>query len=157
MDPITAVGLAGTVIQLVDFSIKIVSKSSELYLSGSDGTVENQSIEEATKDLTKLNDQVKSSSVGDSDLQKLCKACGDAADELLVALSKVKVNGNGRAWQSFRKALRSIWSKEKIQELEKRLARFRDELNLRLTAGLRYAVLCRQSLANLITGMTYSY
>lgn len=138
MDPISAVSLAGTVVQLVDFSIKIVSKSSELYRSGSDGPVENQSIDKATKDLTKLNDQLKDSSVSDSDLLELCKACGDAADELLTALSKVKVDGKGRTWQSFRKALRSIWSKEEIQELEKRLARFRDELNLRLTAGLRY-------------------
>lgn len=139
MDPISAISLAGTVVQLVDFSIKIVSKLSELYRSGSDGLIENQSIDKATKDLTKLNDQLKDSSVSDSDLQELCKASGDAADELLTALSKIKVDGKGRTLQSFRKALRSIWSKEKIQGLEKRQARFRDELNLRLTAGLRYA------------------
>lgn len=137
MDPISALSLAATVVQLVDFSIKIVSKSSELYRSN--GLVENQSIDKATKDLIKLNDQLKDSSVSNSDLQELCKACGDAADELLTALSKVKVDGKGKAWQSFRKALRSIWSKEEIQELEKRLARFRNELNLRLTVGLRYA------------------
>jgi hypothetical protein len=139
MDPISALSVAGTVVQLVDFSIKIVSKSSELYRLGSDGPVENQSIDKATEDLTKLNNKLKDSSVSDPDLQELCKSCGCAADELLVALSKIKVDGKGRAWQSFRKAFRSIWSKEKIQELENRMARFRDELNLRLTAGLRYA------------------
>jgi hypothetical protein len=98
MDPISALSLAGTVVQLVDFSIKIVSKSSELYRSGSEGPVENQSMEKATKDLTVLNDQLKNSNVHDLGLQELCKACGDAADELLTALSKVKVEGNGRAW-----------------------------------------------------------
>ena len=108
MDPISAISLAGTVVQLVDFSIKIVSKLSELYRSGSDGLIENQSIDKATKDLTKLNDQLKDSSVSDSDLQELCKASGDAADELLTALSKIKVDGKGRTLQSFRKALRSI-------------------------------------------------
>lgn len=158
MDPISAVSLAGTVVQLVDFSIKIVSKTSELYRSSSNGLVENQSIDKVTKDLTKLNNQLKDSNVGDADLQELCKACGDAADELLRALSKVKVEGKGRIWQSFRKALISVWSKEGIQELEKRLERFRDELNLRLTAGLRYTFpFCRQWFANPITGMTYSH
>jgi hypothetical protein len=141
MDPISAVGFAATVVQLVDFGFKIVSKSSELYRSGSDGSIENQSIEKATKDLRKLNDQLKHSNVSDPDLQELCKACSVAADELLAALSKIKVDGKGRPWQSFRMALKSIWSKEKIQELENRLSRFRDELNTRLTASLRYSLL----------------
>lgn len=137
IDPVTAASLAGTVVQLVDFSVKLISKSYEFYQSGCDGAVDNQSIEKTTEDLKKLNDQLKATIITDSDLTKLCKACSDAADNLLVALSKLRVDGKGRTWQSFRKALRSIWSKEEVQELEKRLARFRDELNLRLTAGLR--------------------
>lgn len=34
LDPLTAVGLAGTVVQFVDFSTKLVSHSVELYEKG---------------------------------------------------------------------------------------------------------------------------
>ncbi len=47
-------------------------------------------------------------STGDSALESPCKSCGTAADELLVALDKVKVNGKQDKWKSIRKALRSF-------------------------------------------------
>jgi hypothetical protein len=36
-----------------------------------------------------------------------------------------------------RKALQNVWSKEEIQEAEKRLAGFREELNLHVAVDLR--------------------
>ena len=97
MDPITAVGLVGTVVQLIDFSSKIVSKSTELYRSGSGVLAENADIETVTAHLSKLNTQLKqSTAVGDPDLQVLCRACGDVADQLLAALAKLKVTGKGQ-------------------------------------------------------------
>ena len=138
MDPITAVSLAGTVIQFVDFTGKVISKSTEFYRSGRGEFAEHDDIETTAADLTKLNTQLKqTTAVDDPDLQALCQACGDVADQLLAALAKVKVNGKGQKWQSLRKALRSIWSKEEIGQLEQRLASFRSELNLRITIGMR--------------------
>lgn len=138
MDPITAVSLAGTVVQFVDFTSKVVSKSTELYRSGRDALAENVDIETTASDLTKLNTRLKqTTAVSDPDLQALCQACGDVADQLLAALAKLKVNDKGQKWQSLRKALRSIWSKEEIMQLEQRLASFRGELNLRITIGMR--------------------
>jgi hypothetical protein len=138
MDPLTAVSLAGTVIQFVDFTAKVVSKSTELYRSGSGTLVENANIETTAADLKKLNAQLKqTTAVGDPDLKALCQACSDVADQLLAALTKVRVNSTGQKWQSLRKALRSIWSKEEITQLEQRLASFRSELNLRVTVGMR--------------------
>jgi hypothetical protein len=138
MDPITAVNLVGTIVQLVDFSSKLISKSTELYRSGRGVLTENAHIETATEDLSKLNTRLKqSTAAGDADLQVLCQACSDVADQLLAALAKVKVNNKGQKWQSLTKALRSIWSKEEIQQLEQRLASFRNQLNLRITLGMR--------------------
>jgi molecular chaperone GrpE (heat shock protein) len=136
MDPITAVSLVGTIVQLVDFSIKVVSKSTELYRSGRGVLTENTQIETATKDLSKLNAQLKqSTAAGDTELQVLCQACSDVADQLLAALAQVK--GKEQKWQSLRKALRSILSKEEIRQLEFRLASFRDQLNRRITIRMR--------------------
>jgi hypothetical protein len=138
MDPITAIGMVGNIVQFVDFSCKVVSKSTELYRSGTGVLVENAHIKTVAADLSKLNTRLmQSNTVGDKYFQALCEACSDVADQLLAALSKVEVSGEGRKWQSVRKALRSIWSKEEIQQLVQRLASFRDEINLRITMGMR--------------------
>jgi hypothetical protein len=137
MDPITAIGLVGTIAQLVDFSSEIISKSTELYQTGA--SVEHSHVETTAADLEKLNTRLKqSTAASDPDLQVLCQACSKVGDQLQAALSKVAVNGKGQKWKSFRKALRSIWNKEEIRILENQLSSFRDELNLRITVGMRY-------------------
>jgi hypothetical protein len=138
MDPVTVIGLVSSIIQLVDFSGQLISKTAQLYRSADSALAENLDIEAATKDLTQLNEKLKASvATGDAALEQLCNSCNAVGDELLGALSKLKVNGKQPKWQSARKALRSIWSKEKINQLESRLAMFREELNLRITVGLR--------------------
>lgn len=52
MDPLTAFSLACGVIQVVDFSMKLLSKSREIYKSGS--LAENKEIESMAKHLTNL-------------------------------------------------------------------------------------------------------
>lgn len=153
MDPLTALGLVGTIAQLIDFGAKVVSRSTELYHSTSGALEQNADVEAATADLAKLKSQLDSSTnVPDNDLRELCDACGKVAAELLGALDKVRVSDRGRKWQSLRKALKSMWTKDKIENLESRLATLRQELNLRINVGLRYvssmlkAVLTRDDL-----------
>jgi hypothetical protein len=74
MEPLVAIGLVGNIVQFVDFSSKLISKTAE---------------------------------------------------------------GGKSKWKSFRKALRSVWSKEKVLEIERRLSTFRDEINLRIVVDLR--------------------
>ena len=139
MEILAAIGLAGNIVQFVDFSGKLVTKTAEIYRSGTGALVENIDIETATNDLvllsTKLHDSA--NSTGDTALGELCLSCDTVAKELLSALDKVKVKGKKQKWKSFRKALRSVWSKEDIAALEQRLARFRDELNFRVGVNLR--------------------
>ncbi len=139
MESLAAVGLAANIIQFVDFSGKLILKTAEIYKSGSGALVENVDIETATKDLTglsaKLHDSI--NPAGDTVLRELCQSCDTVAKELLSALDRVKLHGKQQKWKSFRKALRSVWSKEDIMSLEQRLARFRDELNLHVTVDLR--------------------
>lgn len=139
MEVLAAVGFAGNIIQFVDFSGKLVSKTAEICKSGAGALIENVDIETATNDLillsTKLHDSA--GSAGDTALRKLCQSCGDVAQQLLGALNKVKANGKHQKWKSFRKALQSVWKKEDIAALEQRLVRYRDELNFRVILDLR--------------------
>ncbi len=102
-------------------------------------------VETATKYLVVLNKKLKddATTVGDGALQSLCLSCQNATIDLLVALDKVKVKGRQQKWESVRKALRSVWSKEEIKGLEQRLAKFKEDLNLHVVVGLRYVMSSR--------------
>jgi hypothetical protein len=93
MEALAAIGLVGNIVQFVDFSGKLVSKSVQLYYSNNGALVEHVDIETATKHLAVLNKKLKDDaiSVGDGALQSLCLSCQNAAIDLLVALDQVKV------------------------------------------------------------------
>ncbi|KUJ08014.1 uncharacterized protein LY89DRAFT_691323, partial [Mollisia scopiformis] len=56
-------------------------------------------------------------------------------EELLSLIRKVK--GVNSRIKSFRMALRSVWSEQKIQEIERRLEMFREAINLRVVVNFR--------------------
>lgn len=139
METLAIIGLVGNIVQFVDFTGKLISKSTELYRSSEGVLAENIDSETATNHLVLLNSKLQNAATtaADSALESLCKSCGTAADELLAALDKVKVKGKQDKWKSIQKALRSVWSKEEIEGLERRLARLKEELNLHVVVGLR--------------------
>ncbi|KAI9778855.1 MAG: hypothetical protein M1839_007818 [Geoglossum umbratile] len=139
MEVLAAIGLVGNIIQFVDFGGELISKTVEIQKSGTSALAENINIETATNDLALLSTNLRDSaeSTSDTALRELCQSCNTVATELLTVLDIVKVCGGQNKWKSFRKAMRSVWSKDDIALLEQRLARLRDELNLRVTVDLR--------------------
>jgi hypothetical protein len=139
METLPIIGLVGNVVQFVDFGGKLIEKSTELYRSSEGALAGNIDVETATNHLLLHSNKLKdaASTTGDNTLKRLCESCKSTADELLAALNKLKVNSQQYKWESIRKALRSVWSKEKIRELEGRLARFREELNLHIIMDLK--------------------
>jgi hypothetical protein len=143
MEPLAIVSLVGNIVRFVEFSSKLVSKTVEAYHSADGTLVENADAGTATNDLIALNAKLQLSTTGPNGnpaLVALCVSCNDVARELLDALAKLKVQGGKSKWKSFRKALRSVWSKEEILGIENRLSRFREELNLHVVVELRYVV-----------------
>ena len=141
MDPITIVSLLGNIVQFVEFSSNLISKSVQLYRS-SDGTLaELTDTETATNHLLVLNNKLKDAAAktGNEPLKDLCKSCESTAHELLGALDRVRVKTKHSKWESVRKALMTVWSRDEIAELERRLARLREELNMHITVDLRLA------------------
>ncbi|KAH8891592.1 hypothetical protein GQ53DRAFT_720225 [Thozetella sp. PMI_491] len=63
-------------------------------------------------------------------LKALALDCKALCDQLLAILGKLKVDeGQWRALRSFKVALRAVWDKKKIAELEERIGRFRDTIS----------------------------
>jgi hypothetical protein len=141
LDPVTAFGLAGNVIQFIDFGCNLLSESLDLYHSASGSTAENVELEIVAKDIkdsiAPLLVSAESSSVTLT-YQKLLRSCDDIAKELLSVVDKLKVkDGPHRKWRSFGKALRSIWKKDEVSKLRSRLSELRDQIVTHVIADSR--------------------
>ncbi len=93
IEVLAAIGLVGNIVQFVDFSRKLISKSIQLYYSYDSALIENVEVEKATKHPITLYKTLEDypTSSGDEVLQKLSLLCLEAANDLLQALGKVKV------------------------------------------------------------------
>jgi vacuolar-type H+-ATPase subunit I/STV1 len=145
MDPLTALSVAGTVVQFVDFSIKILSTTRKLYHSVSGNLPAYEELEYITTDISRLAarlqkplDQDGGAQACSPELQELCSKCSDAALELLHHLDQLKVDKKKMAWQSFRVALQASWTKEDLNELVTRLNACKQSIQMRILAELRY-------------------
>jgi len=58
LDPLTALSLAGTVVQFVDFTSKILAKGAEIHRSLDGSLRENVEVESIVKDLVQLNSRL---------------------------------------------------------------------------------------------------
>ena len=139
MDALSAVGLAANIVQFIDFTTTIVSKTRYLRSSANGVLAEDRDRKVATEHIQTLASKLRQTAgVGDPVLDNLCSGCEAIAEELLAALAKLEVKERHKnSLESVRKAIRSVWSRDKINEIETRLASFRDELNLHVTVKLR--------------------
>jgi hypothetical protein len=74
----------------------------------------------------------------ENELTDLAKICTATAGELLSALEHLKTRRPSKKLHSFRMALETVWKKDKIQAMEKKLISHRTELMLLLTAMQEY-------------------
>jgi hypothetical protein len=142
LEPLTAISLVANIVQFIDFACKIVSEATEAYKSANGLSKENCDIETVTNDLVIISKSLTASNAAtsaDPALDNLCVGCVAVSQELLSALAKLKAGKDSAKWRSVRKALRSVWIKDKISSLEPRLGGFRDEVNLRIVVSLRCA------------------
>ena len=152
LGPLTAVSLASSVVQLVDFSIKVVTGSIELYHSANGSNTERSDLEAKTARICNLAERVDvppepsnyvSSGPTDSrELGELAKTCKSVASDLIAVLGDLKVKrpaGPGRKWESFQKAVAALtpWNKDKIASLDKRLSRLQQDIFSQILIMLR--------------------
>jgi hypothetical protein len=144
LDPLTALGLASNIVQLITFASGLVAKGRDIYQS-TDGTlVEHLELEAITKSLEDLSLEVAlpdtvspNLTKVERQLQQLCDGCRKATKELLDVIQKLKAQGPHKRWASFRQALNSIWKEDEIQGLSVRLERYRRQIDTTLLLSLR--------------------
>lgn len=127
LNPITALSVAGNIVQFVGFGLKATSKAREIYHSP-DGALEayihlevlTEHIAISARKLSANSAAGRTQTVNHG-LDNLCALCAKAAQELLTALRCMKVSGAKSKVQSSRKALKILWGKKRVDEMKTRL------------------------------------
>ncbi|KAF2730953.1 hypothetical protein EJ04DRAFT_579444 [Polyplosphaeria fusca] len=148
MDPLSALGIASNIIQIVDFSSRIISRGHEIYTSA-DGQVKDHAIlDDAAKNLAELyrdlqvygkTDSHKATNA-DKQLVTLRKECESIVKSLRQALSKARLKSSSRKWQSIYQALRSVWNEKEISALATQLENVRRQIDTALLVSLRQGI-----------------
>ncbi|TVY24004.1 hypothetical protein LHYA1_G006937 [Lachnellula hyalina] len=153
LEALTALSLAATIVQFVDFSSKLLAKGHEIYVSVDGASIENNDLEAATKNLRDLSgrlnvsavsrrgDTVEATSEPEVELIQLTTKCSAVARELLTLLDHLKVQpGSNRKWKTFQQALKSSLKQSQVDEIKSRLQAIRQELSLSVLVSLRESI-----------------
>lgn len=70
-------------------------------------------------------------------LKVICLRCGKLSEDLISRLGDLRVDGKYRKWKSFRQALKSVCTKDRIEAIATKLTSCKEELNQHLIASIR--------------------
>ena len=154
LDPLTALGLAGNLVQVIQFSYDIVSEGNKIYHDAGGVLDQNRTTEEVASDLSQLTQNLKAKQEvwrvahgrtaldpDETRLRDLCDRCVEVAFELQIQLNKLKAKeGRGKRLRSYKQALISVWRKDDIEAIAVRLKRYQKELDTRVLLGIRQSL-----------------
>jgi hypothetical protein len=146
LDPLSAVSLAGTVLQFVEFTGKLLTNAHELLKSPEGALESNMQLEFLAADLRRISQNLRAPfhevALGcdpkeEEDLRQVCAGCDDVATELSARLGGLKRNGTHQKWSSLQKAIKTAWTQDEVNALISRMAAYRDAIQLHILVGLR--------------------
>lgn len=145
LDPLTALSIASSVIQIVDFGCKLVSQSQEIYYSANGATKDNVTSGEITKDINLLYKDLTSKDqnfqmLDDDDraLGKLVGSCLREVEAVMSLLAELEVPPDATQWKSFKNAIKSARKKGKVKDIETRLLKIQKQIDSRLQVMMTY-------------------
>jgi len=153
MEALAALSVAASAVQFVTFASSLVSNVAEINDSSRGTTGNVLSLEVIHKRLAEVLKALAPDSPPDSEaatetheeesriapstkaIRELARICGDDCERLLSVTKKLKArqcDGLGRQWVGFRVALKTLWKREEVLDLENRLARAQTTLILHI-------------------------
>ncbi|KAK3293183.1 uncharacterized protein B0H64DRAFT_476757 [Chaetomium fimeti] len=135
MEALSAIGLAGNIIQFVDFGAKFISILAEISKSPTGRLQEHDELEDTARDLEQQSSAINSAlnTSGDLLMTKHLAKCKAIASELTLLLAGLKQSNNQHGITAgLRGSIRVLRSKEAIKDLERRLNRTREAILTRL-------------------------
>lgn len=142
MDPVTAIGLAASIIIFVEFNTRLVSKGGYLNNENKDGALVDQKVlEQLGIQLRRFETELggipgTARSRDGEQLARLSEECLAVGKDLNTVLENLRVFKVGKGWGPTRQALRTILNKEKLEILHKRLSCIRDEMQMSMLVSM---------------------
>lgn len=139
MDPLSALNLAASIIQFVDFATKIVHGARQIYQTGAGAAAENADIELCASELHNLCLRLDISklphprSADDDALCRLADRCVSVSNELSSLLRKIKAKNPDSKWQCMISAVKTQLKKNERDEILARLTQCRAQLDSQLS------------------------
>ena len=135
MEALAAIGLAANIMQFVEYGSKILKEARRLYHSADGPTADNFYVESLKSGLENISETLRNPNSPlprDEAFIKLLDRTKVSADAFLTELIEIKKKAAGRKGKSLREAVRIVFSKDKIKEMENALERLRTPLNFRM-------------------------
>ncbi|KAF2112303.1 hypothetical protein BDV96DRAFT_158320 [Lophiotrema nucula] len=137
LDGISALSLAASIVQFVDFGTRLSVKVYELYHSSSGLSASHADLDETATRFMHLTEQlsgVEISTAGPDTVEKqafrrLLTSCRSRAEELIAIVGDLKVDKTHKLWSSIRQSFRATRKKDEIEQLVDRMKRLQDLLN----------------------------
>jgi hypothetical protein len=144
MEALATVGLAGNILQFIDFSYNIISGINKVCSSASGMTPGNESLSILVDDFTAvaqgLITDVPVKTENERKLRALAKNCYAFSEELQEILRRLKVGNRGSRWDGLKVKWRSMRKEKEIEAIERRLNGYQSQILIRLHVMFRYSL-----------------
>lgn len=144
MDPASATSLAAAILQLAEFTGKVLSRSQELYHTGSGALfrhAEVTTIADSFQALLKNLELASGHGIAShapTQLDILVSQARDVTEELQDLLNRLAtVPGSMQRWKSIRQAVLTIWKESQLRDLEHRVDAYRKQIDSALLHELQ--------------------
>lgn len=144
MDPVSAVGLASSVVQLISFSTDIISKSREIHKSAAGSLVENVELETIARTLQSQSRRLAARASRErfpsgtsKEIVACCEQVRSSSQELINAVEGLRGDAASSRWKSFYQALKNVWKEQDIADYLRRLEMHRRQIDSLLLMHLQ--------------------
>ncbi|KAF2017574.1 hypothetical protein BU24DRAFT_317882, partial [Aaosphaeria arxii CBS 175.79] len=145
MEPLSALSIATAVVQFLDFAGNIVTSTWEISKSSSGDSNRNSDLRGITQNLQELNGTLRQAvndpnlvpfSSQDQEIADLCRKCNDVAEKLIGILDRVRSSSRDSTWPSFRAALRTMWNQDEVDNLQRTLDSYRQQISMLILVAM---------------------
>lgn len=134
MEPLSALGIACNIMQVISFSYEAISVTRRVYDKG----VVNEELVDKAADLEKLTSSVgnalknskQPSTAAEKEIVQIAKKCREASRELQKTMSELgSTSAKGNIVRSAGTSIKAMWKQSRIQKLEKNMMQWQQTLD----------------------------
>lgn len=143
MDPLSALGLTSAILQIIDFSAKLISGAAEIYSSASGTTIAFEDSDRTIESLRNLTRRLDVRTSGgplsreDRRLLEIKDGCEVLSRDVQAIISAIRPKNPGSRRESLLASWKTMRRKGKLKTLEERLDRHRAQVQEYLMAAMR--------------------